>query len=84
MNDLLIKRPITDEIATAVKSVEGFKHLEIDNGVWVGFHLDAWDELVCPVFEERFEEVHRYPGSAILPTETQLTRKAISAGFLPA
>ncbi len=51
--------------------------------IFDGLRVDAWEELVRPVFEERFEETGRFPGSALLPTETQLTRKAISAGCLP-
>lgn len=33
---LLMKRPITEEITTQVEAIEGFEHLEIDNGEWVG------------------------------------------------
>jgi hypothetical protein len=51
--------------------------------IFDGLRLDAWEELVCPVLEERFEVRDRRPGSAILPSETQLSRKAISAGCLP-
>jgi hypothetical protein len=51
--------------------------------IFDGLRLDAWEELVRPVLEERFDVIERQPGSAILPTETQLSRKAISAGCLP-
>jgi hypothetical protein len=51
--------------------------------VFDGLRTDAWDELLRPVFEERFEVVARRPGCALLPTETQLSRKAIAAGKLP-
>lgn len=51
--------------------------------VFDGLRTDAWDELVRPVFEERFQIVASQPGSALIPTETQLSRKAISAGCLP-
>ena len=51
--------------------------------IFDGLRLDAWEELVRPVLEERFDVLDRRPGSAILPTETQLSRKAISAGCLP-
>jgi Uma2 family endonuclease len=37
---LLMKRPITEEIAMQVEAIEGFEHLEIDNGEWVGFDED--------------------------------------------
>jgi hypothetical protein len=51
--------------------------------IFDGLRLDAWEELVRPVLEERFDVLDRRPCSAILPTETQLSRKAISAGCLP-
>ena len=51
--------------------------------VFDGLRTDAWDELVRPVLEERFVVLETRPGSALLPTETQLSRKAISAGVLP-
>jgi hypothetical protein len=50
--------------------------------VFDGLRTDAWDEFLRPVFEERFALIESRPGSAILPTETQLSRKAISAGCL--
>jgi hypothetical protein len=52
--------------------------------IFDGLRIDAWEELLSEVFEERFEQTARFPASALLPTETQLTRKAISAGCLPA
>lgn len=51
--------------------------------VFDGLRTDAWDELVRPVLEERYEVMQRRPGSALIPTETDLSRKAISAGCLP-
>lgn len=51
--------------------------------VFDGLRTDAWDELVRPVLEERFQVIASYTGSALIPTETQLSRKAISAGCLP-
>src|SRR5207248_1258597 len=51
--------------------------------IFDGLRVDAWEELLRDVFEERFEETAHFPGSALLPTETQLTRKTISAGCLP-
>ena len=51
--------------------------------VFDGLRTDAWDEFVRPVLEERYAVLESRPGSAILPTETQLSRKAISAGMLP-
>lgn len=52
--------------------------------VFDGLRTDAWDEFLRPVLEERYELIHSQAGSAILPTETELSRKAISAGKLPA
>jgi Uma2 family endonuclease len=37
---LLMKRPITEEIAQEIETTEGFEHLEIENGAWVGFDED--------------------------------------------
>lgn len=51
--------------------------------VFDGLRCDAWDEFLRPVFEERFDVIERRPGSALIPTETHLSRKAISAGCLP-
>jgi hypothetical protein len=51
--------------------------------IFDGLRVDAWEELVRPVLEEKYDTLKRLPGSAILPTETHLSRKAISAGCLP-
>ena len=51
--------------------------------VFDGLRTDAWDELLRPIFEERFEVIASRPGCALIPTETQLSRKAIAAGKLP-
>lgn len=51
--------------------------------VFDGLRTDAWDEFLRPVFEERYALLESRPGSALLPTETHLSRKAISAGCLP-
>lgn len=52
--------------------------------VFDGMRTDAWAEFLHPLLEERYQLIHSQAGSAILPTETQLSRKAISAGKLPA
>ncbi len=39
---LLMKRPITEEIAMQVEAIEGFEHLEIVDGEWVGFEKDEY------------------------------------------
>jgi hypothetical protein len=51
--------------------------------IFDGLRVDAWEELVRPVLEEKYEVMEERPGSSILPSETQLSRKAISAGCLP-
>ena len=51
--------------------------------IFDGLRVDAWEELVRPVLEEKYDVLDRLPGSAILPSETHLSRKAISAGCLP-
>ena len=51
--------------------------------VFDGLRTDAWDEILRPVFEERFRVIESRPGSALIPTETYLSRKALSAGCLP-
>lgn len=39
---LLMQRPITEKIAMEVKSIEGFEHLEVESGEWVGFDRDEF------------------------------------------
>ena len=51
--------------------------------VFDGLRTDAWDELLRPVLEENHQVIESRPGSALIPTETHLSRKAISAGCLP-
>ena len=51
--------------------------------IFDGLRVDAWEELVKPVLEEKYDFLEQLPGSAILPSETHLSRKAISAGCLP-
>ena len=48
-----------------------------------GLRVDAWEELVRPVLEEKYDVMEILPGSSLLPSETHLSRKAISAGCLP-
>lgn len=52
--------------------------------IFDGMRTDAFEEFLLPVLEERYRVIARKPGSAILPTETHLSRKAIAAGTLPA
>jgi len=51
--------------------------------VFDGLRTEAWDEFLRPVFEERFQVVQSLPGCSLLPSETQISRKAISGGGLP-
>jgi Uma2 family endonuclease len=39
---LLMERPITERIAREVEETEGFEHLEIEDGAWVGFDEDEY------------------------------------------
>jgi Uma2 family endonuclease len=41
---LLMKRPISEETALAIKTIEGYKHLEVSDGEWVGID-QAQDEM---------------------------------------
>lgn len=59
------------------------KHRKAIIMVFDGMRTEAWDLFLRPVFETRFKVEDELPGSALLPTETQLSRKAISAGRLP-
>lgn len=52
--------------------------------VFDGMRTDAWDEFLRPVLEEKYSMITSQPGSALIPTETELSRKAISAGEMPA
>jgi Uma2 family endonuclease len=40
--NLLMQRPITEEIALRVEAIEGFEHLEVMDGEWVGFGEDEY------------------------------------------
>ena len=51
--------------------------------VFDGMRYEIWDEFLRPQLLERMELIADLPASALLPTETHLTRKAISAGALP-
>jgi hypothetical protein len=51
--------------------------------IFDGMRYDIWDELLKPMLLDRMELEADLSGSSILPSETQLTRKAISAGAFP-
>lgn len=48
--------------------------------VFDGLRYDIWDEFLRPMFEDRMQVLKEYPGCSLLPSETHITRKAISAG----
>jgi len=51
--------------------------------IFDGMRYDIWDEFVRPLFEEYMEVLADLPASSLLPSETGITRKAISAGTFP-
>ena len=51
--------------------------------IFDGMRYDIWDELARPVFEGQMEIIADEPGSSLLPSETHISRKAISAGAFP-
>jgi len=51
--------------------------------VFDGMRYDIWDELLRPLFEDRMEVIADLPASALLPSETHISRKAIFAGTFP-
>jgi hypothetical protein len=51
--------------------------------IFDGMRYDIWDELLKPMLLDRMDIVADFPASSILPSETQLTRKAISAAAFP-
>lgn len=52
--------------------------------IFDGMRYDIWDEMLRPMLADRMELIADLPGSAILPTETHVSRWAISAGTEPA
>jgi len=51
--------------------------------VFDGMRLDIWEEIVRPVFEDRMDIESVFYASSLLPSETHISRKAISAGAFP-
>lgn len=52
--------------------------------IFDGMRYDIWDELLRPMLLDRMEVVSEYRASSLLPSETRITRKALSAGGYPA
>lgn len=48
-----------------------------------GMRYDIWDELLRPLLEDRMEILADIPALSLLPSETHISRKAISAGAFP-
>ncbi len=51
--------------------------------VFDGMRYDIWDELLRPALLEKMEIIQEFPASAILPSETHVSRWAIAAGAEP-
>jgi hypothetical protein len=51
--------------------------------IFDGMRYDIWDELLRPMMMDRLEIVADLPAVSLLPSETHITRKAISAGVPP-
>lgn len=51
--------------------------------IFDGMRYDIWDELLRPMLEDRMEVLADLPAASLLPSETQITRKALSAGTYP-
>ena len=48
-----------------------------------GMRYDIWDELLRPLLEDRMEILADLPALSLLPSETHISRKAVSAGAFP-
>ncbi len=51
--------------------------------IFDGMRYDIWDELLRPMLTDMMEVVADTPALSLLPSETHITRKAISAGAFP-
>jgi hypothetical protein len=51
--------------------------------IFDGMRYDIWDEMLRTMLTDRMEIIQDYPASSLLPSETHITRKAISAGTFP-
>ncbi len=51
--------------------------------VFDGMRYDIWDELLRPMLLEKMEIIQEFPASAILPSETHVSRWSIAAGTEP-
>jgi hypothetical protein len=51
--------------------------------VFDGMRYDIWDELLKPMLLDRMEVIAELPASALLPSETHVSRWALAAGAAP-
>ena len=51
--------------------------------IFDGMRYDIWDEFLRPMLDDRMQLIADLPASSLLPSETHITRKAISAGAYP-
>jgi hypothetical protein len=51
--------------------------------IFDGMRYDIWDDLLKPMLLNRMDVLEEFPGSSLIPSETHITRKAISAGTFP-
>lgn len=51
--------------------------------IFDGMRYDIWDEFLRPMLDDRMQLVADLPASSLLPSETHITRKAISSGTYP-
>jgi len=51
--------------------------------IFDGMRYDIWDEMLRPMLEARMKIVEELPASSLIPSETHISRKAISAGTYP-
>lgn len=51
--------------------------------IFDGMRYDIWDDLLQPMVLSRVDVLEEFLGSSLIPSETHVTRKAISAGTFP-
>jgi len=51
--------------------------------IFDGMRYDIWDEFLRPMLDDRMQLIADLAASSLLPSETHITRKAISAGTYP-
>ncbi|MEW5898003.1 MAG: PglZ domain-containing protein [Bacillota bacterium] len=51
--------------------------------IFDGMRYDVWEEFLRPMLLDRLELLAEFPASSLLPSETHISRKAISAGAYP-